>query len=161
RHPVSTLIPYARNARTHSPAQVAKIAASIREWGWTNPILIDERGTILAGHGRVLAAQLLGLEEVPCVVARGWTEPQKRAYVIADNQLAISAGWDSDLLRLELAELDGANFDLDLLGFEDELLDLLADPSDGEPTGAEEADVVPEPQPTAVSRPGDIWVLGR
>ena len=98
-------MPYARNARTHSDAQVAQIAGSIREWGWTTPILVDENGTLIAGHGRVLAARQLGLTEIPVMVARGWSEAQKRAYVIADNKLALNAGWDVELLKVELTDL--------------------------------------------------------
>jgi ParB-like chromosome segregation protein Spo0J len=98
----AALIPYARNARTHSPEQVDQIAASIREWGWTVPVLIDEQGGIIAGHGRVLAAQKLAIAEIPVMVAAGWSEAQKRAYVLADNKLALNAGWDNDLLKIEL-----------------------------------------------------------
>jgi ParB-like chromosome segregation protein Spo0J len=104
---VAALVPFTRNARTHSDEQVAQIAASIREWGWTMPVLVDEAGTIIAGHGRVLAAQRLGLPEVPVMVAAGWSEAKRRAYVIADNKLALNAGWDEELLRLELGELKG------------------------------------------------------
>ena len=118
RRPVSGLVPYARNARTHSDEQVAQIAASIREWGWTTPVLIDETGGIIAGHGRVMAAQRLGLAEVPCMVAAGWSKAQRDAYVIADNKLAINSGWDNDLLRIELKSLDEAGFDLALTGFD-------------------------------------------
>ena len=107
RRPVAALVPYARNARTHSDEQVAQIAASIREWGWTMPVLVDEAGTIIAGHGRVLAAQSLGIAEVPVMVAAGWSEAQKRAYVIADNKLALNAGWDEELLPVELGDLKG------------------------------------------------------
>ena len=123
RRKVAELVPYARNSRTHSDAQVAQIAASIREWGWTTPVLVDEEGGIIAGHGRVMAAQRLGIEEVPCMVARGWTDAQRRAYVIADNKLAMNAGWDEDLLRVELGELEGMEFDLGLTGFDDEELE--------------------------------------
>jgi ParB-like chromosome segregation protein Spo0J len=125
RRAVAELIPYARNARTHSPGQVAEIAGSIREWGWTIPVLVDESGGIIAGHGRVLAALQLGLETVPVMIARGWSEAQKRAYVIADNRLAENAGWDENLLRIELGDLDAEGFALDLLGFGDKLADLL------------------------------------
>ena len=129
RRKVADLVPYARNARTHSEEQVAQIAASIREWGWTNPVLIDEDGTIIAGHGRVLAAQRLGIEDAPCMVAAGWTEAQKRAYVLADNKLALNAGWDTALLSVELGGLQEADFDLSLIGFgEVELADLMAEP---------------------------------
>ena len=105
RWPLDRLVPYARNARTHDDAQVAQIAASIREWGWTNPVLVDEKGTIIAGHGRVLAARQLGLQEAPVMVARGWSEAQCRAYVLADNKLAENAGWDKQILMLEVADL--------------------------------------------------------
>lgn len=119
---MDTLIPYARNARTHSPEQVAQIAASIREFGFTNPILVDEEGTIIAGHGRVLAAQKLGIADLPVMVARGWSDAQRRAYVLADNQIALNAGWNNDLLKLELGELDAAGFDLGTLGFDADAL---------------------------------------
>ena len=105
RWPIERLIPYARNARTHSPAQIDQIAASIREWGWTNPVLVDADATIIAGHGRVLAARKLRIRDVPVMVAAGWTEAQKRAYALADNKLALNAGWDDPLLALEIAEL--------------------------------------------------------
>lgn len=137
RWPLSRIIPDARNARTHSDEQIAQIAASMREWGWTNPLLVDENGSLIAGHGRVLAARLLEIPEAPVMVARGWTEAQKRAYIIADNKLALNAGWDEDLLAVEIAGLSGMDFDVSLLGFSDEemrgLLDGLADelsPSD-------------------------------
>jgi ParB-like chromosome segregation protein Spo0J len=115
RRKVADLIPYARNARTHSDEQVAQIAASIREWGWTTPVLIDEAGGIIAGHGRVMAARKLALTDVPVVVAAGWSDAQKRAYVLADNKLALNAGWDSAMLANELRGLEG--FDLSLIGF--------------------------------------------
>src|ERR1700710_1703595 len=113
------LIPYARNARTHSDAQVAQIAASIGEWGWTMPVLVDEAGMLIAGHGRVLAARKLDLVDVPVMVARGWAGAQKRAYVLADNKLADNAGWDSELLGIELADLKAMGADLNLVGFDD------------------------------------------
>jgi ParB-like chromosome segregation protein Spo0J len=105
RRKVADLIPYARNARTHSEQQVAQIAASIKEWGWTTPLLVDEDNGIIAGHGRVMAAQKLGIDEIPVMIAKGWSDAQKRAYILADNQLALNAGWDSELLKLELLEL--------------------------------------------------------
>src|SRR6476659_11155537 len=111
------LIPYARNPRTHSEAQVAQIAASITEFGFNNPILVDSKAGIIAGHGRLLAARKLELEEVPVIVLDHLTEAQKRAYIIADNQLALNAGWDDDLLRAELAALQAEDFDLNLVGF--------------------------------------------
>lgn len=127
RRKTSTLIPYARNSRTHSESQVAQIAASIKEWGFTNPVLIDPDGNIIAGHGRVLAAQKLGLEEVPCIVAKDWTKAQKQAYVIADNKLAMNADWDFHMLKLEIGDLAEVKFDLDLTGFDgEEISDLFA-----------------------------------
>jgi ParB-like chromosome segregation protein Spo0J len=114
---ISKLIPYARNARTHSDEQVGQIAASIKEWGWTTPVLVDEQGGIIAGHGRTLAAQKLGMTEVPVMVAKGWSDAKKRAYVLADNKLALNAGWDNEMLALELGELGDLGFDLDLTGF--------------------------------------------
>lgn len=125
RRKVSALIPYARNARTHSDAQIAQIAASIKEWGWTNPVLIDIDGGLIAGHGRVLAARKLGLKEVPCMIATGWSEAQKRAYILADNQLALLAGWDSEMLKLELDELKILGFDESIMGFEEGWLEEL------------------------------------
>ena len=117
RRPVAQLIPYARNARKHTAKQIATIAASIREFGWTMPVLIDEADLIIAGHGRVLAAPQLDLLEVPVIVARGWTAAQKRAYRVADNQIALNAAWDNGLLRVELADLHNEGFDLEMLGF--------------------------------------------
>ena len=157
--PVADLVPYARNARTHSPAQVAQLAASIREFGWTNPVLIDEAGGIIAGHGRVLAARELGMQAVPCLRLTGLTEAQKRAYVLADNQLALNAGWDDALLAEELAALGEAEFDLGLIGFDSAEVDRLLRTLDApEPDGA--ADAVPELRPDAVTQPGDLWLLG-
>lgn len=153
RRRVDKLVPYARNARTHTTAQVAQIAASIKEWGWTNPILIDEEGGVIAGHGRLLAAHKLGITEVPCMVARGWTKAQKQAYVIADNQLALNAGWDNDLLKLELGALVDLDFDLDLIGFKDDDL--------GELLGKKVAEDEPPPVPgKATSKTGQLWALG-
>src|SRR4051812_8825499 len=156
RRAVAALVPYARNARTHSPEQVAQIAASIREWGWTVPVLIDEAGTIIAGHGRVLAAQSLGIAEVPVMIAAGWSEAQKRAYVIADNKLALNAGWDAELLPVELGDLKELGFDLGLTGFgELELGKLLPDGA-----GSGDLDDAPEPPAEPFSRPGDLWICG-
>ena len=156
RRSVAALIPYARNARTHSPEQVAQIAASIREWGWTTPVLIDEEGGIIAGHGRVLAARSLGIKDVPAMVARGWTEAQKRAYCLADNKLALNAGWDTELLKVELAELAALDFDMPLIGFSgDELSDLM---QSGE--AQERAEETPEPPVHPVTVLGDVWCLG-
>ena len=127
RRKVDALIPYARNARTHSDEQVAQIAASIKEWGWTVPILIDEDGGIIAGHGRVMAARKLGLDEVPVMVAAGWSEAQKRAYVLADNKLALNAGWDLKMLGGELKGLAELGFDCELTGFSGVELESLLD----------------------------------
>ena len=118
----SELIPYVNNSRTHSDDQVNQIAASINEFGFTNPILIDDKGSIIAGHGRVMAAKKLKLESVPCIELKDLTEAQKKAYVIADNQLALNAGWDLDVLKLELEHLQEIDFDIDLLGFDDDFL---------------------------------------
>ena len=127
RRSVAELIPYARNARTHSEEQVAQLAASIQEWGWTVPVLVDERGGIIAGHGRIMAARKLGLLDVPVMAATGWSEARKRAYVIADNKLAMNAGWDKDKLNAELAELAEIGFNLATTGFsDDELSAILA-----------------------------------
>jgi hypothetical protein len=125
--PVDILIPYARNSRTHSPEQVAQIAASIREFGFTNPVLVDENGGIIAGHGRVLAAQKLSMKEVPCIELSHLNEVQKRAYVIADNKIALNAGWDVDMLKIEFMELEDAGFDLELTGFSEDELKALED----------------------------------
>ena len=158
RRKTSSLVPYARNARTHSDAQVAQIAASVREWGWTVPVLVGEEGTIIAGHGRVLAAQSLGLDEVPVMVASGWTDAQRRAYVLADNRLALNAGWDTELLKVELGELNVADFDLALLGFgEGEIADLLSECTEG----LTDEDAVPAVPVTPVTVLGDVWQLGR
>jgi ParB-like chromosome segregation protein Spo0J len=123
--PVDRLIPYARNSRTHSDEQVAQIAASIREFGFTNPVLIDGNDGIIAGHGRVLGARKLGMDSVPCVRLDHLTETQKRAYIIADNKLALNAGWDEEMLRVELADLREMEFEIDVLGFEAEDLSRL------------------------------------
>ena len=157
RWAVNRLIPFAKNARTHSDEQVAQIAASIREFGFSNPILVDEDGGVIAGHGRLSAARQLGLEDVPVMVAAGWSETQKRAYVLADNKLALNAGWDAEMLRLALGELSEAGFDLSLTGFgEDELAGILVDASGG----LTDPDAVPEPPVDPVSRPGDLWICG-
>jgi ParB family chromosome partitioning protein len=125
---INKLVPYARNSRTHSDEQVAQIAASIKEWGFTTAVLVDEQGGIIAGHGRTLAAQRLQMKEVPVMVAAGWSDAKKRAYIIADNKLALNAGWDFDMLRFELTDIGGGDFNLDLLGFDDkELADLIGD----------------------------------
>ena len=157
--PVDSLVPYARNSRTHSETQVAQIAASIREFGFTNPVLIDADGGIIAGHGRVLAARKLELETVPAIRIEYMTEAQKRAYVIADNKLALNAGWDDELLKLELGDLQEHGFDLALTGFsEDELSKLLL--VDEGTEGLTDDDAVPEAPENPASVLGDVWVLG-
>lgn len=160
--PVERLAPYGRNARTHSDDQVTTIAASIAEFGFNNPVLVDEQGEIIAGHGRLSAAQRLGLVEVPVIVLGHLSEAQKRAFRLADNRIALDAGWDEDLLAAELHALNGDGFDLALTGFSDEELDELLAPLLDEETVPSHADeeAVPEPQPEAVTRPGDLWCLG-
>src|SRR5690606_33852941 len=140
--PAAALIPYARNARTHSEAQVAEIAASIREFGWTNPILVDGENGVIAGHGRLMAARKLGLDTVPVIELAGLSEAQKRAYIIADNRLALNAGWDMDLLGIELCDLEALGFDLSLTGFgEEEIGGLLNQGKEG----LTDPDAIPEP----------------
>lgn len=153
------LIPYARNARTHSPEQVTQIAASIQEYGWTNPVLVAEEGGIIAGHGRVMAARQLGMSEVPVIVLRGLTDAQRRAYIIADNKMALNAGWDKELLGLELGELKDCGFDMAFTGFGIGELDALLAGSGTK--GLTDPDVVPALPAKPVSRAGDVWVMGR
>ena len=156
---VDELIPYGNNSRTHSPAQVEQIIASIREFGFTNPVLVDDSGQIVAGHGRWMAAQKMGLPTVPCLRLKGLNETQIRAYVIADNKLAESAGWDMDLLRLEIGALKDLGFNLGLMGFDkQELAELLTyiDPT----TGQTDPDAVPDVPAVPVTKPGDLWLLG-
>ena len=164
---VETLIPFARNPRTHSDAQVAKLAASVVEFGWTNPILVDGSQGIIAGHGRLAAARKLGLAEVPVIELSHLTLAQKRAYVIADNRLALDAGWDEEMLSIELAELSESGYDLTLTGFtNDEIKELLVDAEDGAgtedstDTSEDAADEVPDAPVNPVSRSGDVWQLG-
>ncbi len=157
--PLEKLIPYARNPRTHSDAQVAQIAASIAEFGFNNPILVDTKDGIIAGHGRLLAARKLQLAEVPVIVLDHLTEAQKRAYILADNQLALNAGWDDTLLAAELAALQNEDFNLDLIGFEDEELARLLAAQDAA-EGLTDEDSVPELPETPISVLGDLWILG-
>jgi DNA modification methylase len=155
---IGEIIPYARNSRTHSEEQVAQIAASIKEFGWTNPVLIDEENGIIAGHGRLAAARKLGHTEIPVIELTGLTEAQKRAYVIADNKLALNAGWDTEMLVNELRDLEGMDIDLTLTGFStDELDDMLAVKEEG----LTDEDDVPTPPEEPITKPGDIWVLGK
>jgi DNA modification methylase len=160
RWSVDRLIPYARNARTHSPEQVAQIAASIAEFGWTNPILVGADGVVIAGHARLLAARKLGISNVPVIVLDHLSDSQRRALVIADNRLALNAGWDEEMLRVELEALRDDEFNLDLLGFGvDEMDALLAEP-EAAIAGNTDDDAVPETPEAAVTVPGDVWLLG-
>lgn len=156
---VSELIPYVRNARTHSEVQVAQIAASIREFGFLSPILVAEDNTILAGHGRLAAALKLGLKKVPCVKENHLTETQKRAYIIADNKLSLNAGWDNELLAVELSELEGADFNLDLLGFDEAELSSIFDAD--KDVSDDDFDVEKELEEPCFSKTGDMWTLGK
>ena len=155
---VEKLIPYVRNSRTHSDAQVAQIAASIKEFGWTNPILVDGTNGIIAGHGRLLAARKLNQTEVPVIELAHMTESQKKAYVIADNQLAMNAGWDTSMLTLELSDLKEAGFSLDILGFDPKELDNLLEPEQVD--GLTDEDAVPDVPEEPKTRLGDIYILG-
>ena len=167
---VEALIPYARNPRTHSEAQIAKIAASIVEYGWTNPILVDGDNGIIAGHGRLAAARKLGLDQVPVIELAHLSPSQKRALVIADNRLALDAGWDEAMLALELAELSESGYELALTGFDSSELERLLSTSleddaaegeeDPDETADDAADDVPQAPTVAVSRPGDVWAIG-
>src|SRR5690606_15584739 len=160
RWPIERLLPYAANARTHPEDQVAQIAGSIAEFGFNVPCLVDERGVLVAGHGRLLAARRLGLAEVPVIRLGHLTDAQARAFRIADNQIALNAGWDDAMLAAEVARLKEDGIDLDLLGFGEDELDRLLDDLDGTDGAAEGEDVVPEPPTIPVTRPGDLWLLG-
>jgi len=155
---IADLIPYANNARTHTDDQVALIASSIKEFGFVNPVIIDEQGGIIAGHGRIMAAKKLGIEEVPTVLIDYMSDDQKKAYILADNRMALDAGWDDELLAIELGILQEAGYDLGLTGFNaDELSEIFdTEPKEGE-TDDEETPEIPE---TATNKPGDIWILG-
>ena len=155
---VAGLIPYASNSRTHDDAQVAQIAASIKEFGFNNPVLVDETGGIIAGHGRVLAARKLSLDKVPTIELTHLTPNQRKAYVIADNKLALNAGWDMEMLSLEMGDLDKEGFDLSLIGFDDnELAAILADKNEG----LTDPDEVPDLPDEPVTKEGDVWLLGK
>ena len=156
--PVADLVPYARNSRTHSDEQVAQIMASIREFGFTNPILLDDQNGVIAGHGRILAARKLNIDNVPTITLAGLTDAQRRAYVIADNKLALNAGWDEEMLRVELTELSDLGYDLDLTGFNaEELADLM--PTE-ENAGLTDEDESPPLRENPVSELGNVWILG-
>ena len=156
---IDKLIPYARNARTHSDEQVAQIAASIREFGFNNPVLIADDNTIIAGHGRVMAARKLGLTDAPCIKLSHLSETQRKAYILADNKLALNAGWENSLLSIELEELIGSGFDISLTGFTQEEIDALKPIEVTE--GLTDEDAVPEVPEHPVTRLGDVWLLGR
>jgi len=155
---VGDLIPYVNNSRTHSDEQVTQVASSIKEFGFTNPILIDGDGGIIAGHGRLMAAKKLGLVEVPCIRLGHLSEAQRKAYVIADNQLALNSGWDLDTLKLEIDRLGELDFDIELLGFDDDFLTslIIEEPSEG----LTDEDAVPEAPETPTTVEGDVWILG-
>jgi hypothetical protein len=156
---INSLIPYARNARTHSEAQIAQIAGSIKEFGFTNPILIDKDNGIIAGHGRVAAARKLNLTEVPCIRLEHLSETQRKAYILADNRIALNSGWEVELLSTELEELKDLGINLESLGFDSEEIDALLNKI--EPTaGLTDEDEAPEVQEQAVTKHGDIWVMG-
>jgi len=155
---VGDLIPYVNNSRTHSDEQVTQVASSIKEFGFTNPILIDGDGGIIAGHGRLMAAKKLGLVEVPCIRLGHLSEAQRKAYVIADNQLALNSGWDLDTLKLEIDRLGELDFDIELLGFDDDFLTSLMIEEPGE--GLTDEDAVPEAPETPTTVEGDVWILG-
>jgi DNA modification methylase len=152
------LIPYVNNARTHSEQQVLQIAASIKEFGFNSPVLVDGENGIIAGHGRVMAAKKLNLDEVPTIELKHLTKTQKKAYILADNRLALNSGWDNDLLALELGELSDDGFDLDLLGFDDTELSLLDDTEQTE--GLTDEDAVPEVPDDPITKLGDVWLCG-
>ena len=159
--PVERLVPYAKNARTHSAEQVAQIAASIVEFGFNNPILVDSNAGIIAGHGRLLAARKLGLTEVPVVVLDHLTETQRRAYILTDNRLALNAGWDDTVLAEELRDIQADGLDLALVGFSDDELDSLLAKEDGPEPAPDAGEEIPEEPAAPVTRPGDVWLIGK
>lgn len=157
--PIGKLVPYANNARTHSPEQINKLRSSLREFGFINPVIIDRDFGVIAGHGRILAAKEEGITEVPCVFADHLTEAQKKAYIIADNRMAMDAGWDEELLRVEIEALQAQAFDLSLTGFDEkELTDLFKDDTDVQ---EDDFDVDAELEKPTFSKSGDVWTLGR
>ena len=158
--PVEKLIPYIRNSRTHSDEQIAQVAASIVEFGWTSPILAAEDGVIIAGHARLLAARKLQMVEVPVIVLGHLTEAQRRALVLADNKLALNAGWDAEMLRIELQDLDVNGFSLDLIGFSADELEIILAVSEEATEGLTDEDAVPDAQAAVVTVPGDVWIMG-
>lgn len=157
---IDKLIPYARNARTHSKEQVLQLRASLREFGFVNPVIVDKDLNIIAGHGRIMAAKEEGITEVPCVFVEHMTDAQKKAYILADNRLAMNAGWDADMLAVELADLQGADFDIGLLGFDGAEINKLLG-ADAEDVKDDDFDVDGELKNPAVTKPGDLWLLGK
>lgn len=158
--PVADLIPYARNSRTHNEEQIAQIMASIKEFGFTNPILIGSDNVIIAGHGRLLAAQRLGLKEVPVIRLPDLTETQRKALVIADNKIALNAGWDEEMLALEMKELEESDFNLDILGFSEDELKELENFGESQTEAKSEEDEIPEAPAEPITKRGDVWILG-
>lgn len=156
---IESLIPYARNARTHSDEQIAQIAGSIKEFGFNNPVLIDKDNGVIAGHGRLAAARKLGLKEIPCIRLEHLTETQRKAYILADNRIALNSGWETELLSIELKELQDFGIDLEGLGFDPKELNALLEPQQIE--GLTDEDAVPEPPKEPITKPGDIWILGK
>jgi DNA modification methylase len=156
---IDTLIPYVNNARTHDDAQVAQIAGSIKEFGFNNPVLISDDNSIIAGHGRVMAARKLGMDTVPCMRLSHLTDTKRKAYILADNRIALNSGWDNDLLMVELKDLDMDGMDLSLLGFSPDEIDALLNPIEVS-EGLTDEDEVPEPPPEPITKLGDIWILG-
>ena len=157
--PIAKLVPYVNNARTHSPEQIKKLRSSLREFGFINPVIIDRDYGVIAGHGRILAAKEEGIKEVPCVFADHLTEAQKKAYIIADNRMAMDAGWDEELLRVEIEALQGMDFDPLLTGFDEKELAALFD--DGAEAKDDDFDVDEELEKPVFSKTGDVWTLGR
>ena len=157
---IDKLVPYARNARTHSKEQILQLRASLREFGFVNPVIVDKDLNIIAGHGRIMAAKEEGIAEVPCVFVEHLTDAQKKAYILADNRLALNAGWDAEMLSVELAELQGADFDITMLGFDDKELDKLLG-ANAEDVKDDDFDVEAELEKPAVTKPGDLWLLGK
>ncbi len=158
--PIDGLIPDVRNSRTHSDEQVGQLCGSILEFGFTNPLLINAQGVVIAGHARLAAARKLGMTEVPVLVLDHLSETQRRALVLADNKLALNAGWDMEMLRVELDALAEEGFDLDLVGFSDEELEEILREPEGTNEGLTDEDAVPEEPDQAVTQPDDVWVLG-
>ena len=156
--PIGKLVPYVNNARTHSQGQITKLRSSLREFGFINPVIIDSNYGVIAGHGRILAAKDEGITEVPCVLVDYLTEAQKKAYIIADNRFALDAGWDEELLRIEIESLQGADFDISLTGFETAELDKLF--NTGEDIKDDDFDVDEELKKPAITKAGDLWLLG-